>query len=76
MQGLTRRTLYIIESTIMIIKESNLNDYIVQSKTAKTSRMLIFITPEEKEALKSLSCASGLSMTEILRRSLYNTLNS
>jgi len=59
----------------MIIKESNLNDYIVQSKTAKTSRMLIFITPEEKEALKSLSCASGLSMTEILRRSLYNTLN-
>ena len=60
----------------MIIKESNLNDYIVQSKTAKTSRMLIFITPEEKEALKSLSCASGLSMTEILRRSLYNTLNN
>ena len=60
----------------MIIKESNLNDYIVQSKTAKTSRMLIFITPEEKEALKSLSCKSGLSMTEILRRSLYNTLNS
>jgi hypothetical protein len=60
----------------MIIKESNLNDYIVKSKTAKTSRMLIFITPEEKEALKSLSCASGLSMTEILRRSLYNTLNN
>jgi len=60
----------------MIITESNLNDYIVQSKTAKTSRMLIFITPEEKEALKSLSCTSGLSMTEILRRSLYNTLNS
>jgi len=52
----------------MIIKESNLNDYIVQSKTAKTSRMLIFITPEEKEALKSLSCSTGLSMTEILRR--------
>ena len=60
----------------MIIKESNLNDYIVQSQSAKTSRMLIFITPEEKEALKSLSCASGLSMTEILRRSLYNTLNN
>lgn len=60
----------------MIIKESNLNDYIKKSQTAKTSRMLIFITPEEKEALKGLACSSGLSMTEILRRSLYNTLNS
>jgi len=60
----------------MIIKESNLNDYIQKSQTAKTSRMLIFITPEEKEALKSFSCSTGLSMTEILRRSLYNTLNS
>ena len=60
----------------MIIKKSNLNDYIEKSQTAKTSRMLIFITPEEREALKSLSCATGLSMTEILRRSLYNTLNS
>ena len=60
----------------MIVKESNLKDYIQKSQTAKTSRMLIFITPEEKEALKSLSCSSGLSMTEILRRSLYNTLNS
>ena len=59
----------------MIINKNNHNDYIVQSKTAKTSRMLIFIAPEEKEALKSLSCTSGLSMTEILRRSLYNTLN-
>ena len=60
----------------MIIKEKNLNDYIQKSQRAKTSRMLLFITPEEKEALKSLSCTSGLSMTEILRRSLYNTLNS
>ena len=60
----------------MIIKESNLNDYVLKSRTAKTVRMLIFITPEEKEALKSLSCTSGLSMTEILRRSLYNSLNS
>ena len=60
----------------MIIKQSNLKDYILKSRTAKTSRMLIFITPEEKEALKSLSCTSGLSMTEILRRSLYNSLNS
>ena len=59
----------------MIIKESNLNDYIIQSRTAKTSRMLIFITPEEKEALKSLSCTSGLSMTEIIRRAMYNALN-
>ena len=33
----------------MIIKESNLNDYIVQSKTAKTSRTLIFITTEKKK---------------------------
>lgn len=60
----------------MIIKKSNLNDYIQKSQTAKTSRMLIFITPGEREALKNLSCATGLSMTEILRRSLYNTLNS
>ena len=60
----------------MIIKKSNLNDYIEKSQTAKTSRMLIFITPEEREALKSLSYTTGLSMTEILRRSLYNTLNS
>jgi|TARA_B110000914_G_scaffold204975_1_gene199804 hypothetical protein len=59
----------------MIIKESNLNDYILKSRTAKTSRMLIFITPEEKEALKSLSCTSGLSMTEIIRRAMYNALN-
>ena len=59
----------------MIITESNLNDYIQKSQVAKTSRMLIFITPEEKEALKSLSCTSGLSMTEIIRRAMYNTLN-
>lgn len=59
----------------MIITESNLNDYIKKSQTAKTSRMLIFITPEEKEALKSLACSSGLSMTEIIRRSLYNTIH-
>jgi hypothetical protein len=59
----------------MIIKESNLNDYILKSRTAKTSRMLLFITPEEKEALKSLSCTSGLSMTEIIRRAMYNALN-
>ena len=60
----------------MIIKESNLNDYILKSRTAKTSRMLLFITPEEKEALKSLSCTSGLSMTEIIRRAMYNALNA
>ena len=60
----------------MIIKKTNLNDYIEKSQTAKTSRMLIFITPGEREALKSLSYTTGLSMTEILRRSLYNTLNS
>ena len=36
----------------MIIKESNINDYIQKSHTAKTSRMLIFITPKEKEAQK------------------------
>tara|TARA_B110000090_G_scaffold27766_1_gene28674 strand:- start:60 stop:248 length:189 start_codon:yes stop_codon:yes gene_type:complete len=59
----------------MIITESNLNDYIQKSQVAKTSRMLIFITPEEKEALKSLSCTSGLSMTEIIRRAMYNALN-
>lgn len=60
----------------MIIKKSNLKDYLQKSKTVKSSRMLTFITPEEKKALKSLSHSSGLSMTEILRRSLYNTLQS
>ena len=60
----------------MIINESDLNDYIQKSQTAKTSRMLIFITPEEKEALKSLSCTSGLSMTEIIRRAVYNVINT
>ena len=59
----------------MIIKDQHLNDYILKSRTTKTVRMLIFITSEEKEALKSLSCTSGLSMTEIIRRAMYNTLN-
>ena len=60
----------------MIIKENDLKEYTQRSQMAKTVRMLLFITPVEKEALKSLSCTSGLSMTEILRRSLFNTLNS
>ena len=60
----------------MIIKESNQKDYIEKSQVAKTVRMLIFITPEEKEALKSLSCTSGLSMTEIIRRAVYNVINT
>lgn len=60
----------------MIINQNEIKDYILKSQEAKTSRMLVFITPSEKEALKSLSCSSGLSMTEIIRRSLYNTLNS
>lgn len=59
----------------MIISEEKLEDYIKQCRPPKTVRMLIFITPEEKEALKGLACSSGLSMTEILRRSLYNILN-
>ena len=60
----------------MIITESNQKDYIEKSQVAKTVRMLIFITPEEKEALKSLSCTSGLSMTEIIRRAVYNVINT
>ena len=73
---MTTQYLYIIESTTMIITESNQKDYIEKSQVARTVRMLIFITPEEKEALKSLSCASGLSMTEIIRRAVYNVINT
>ena len=60
----------------MIIKDHHLKDYQLISKSPKDSRILLFITREEKEALKSLSCDSGASMNEILRRSLYNSLNS
>ena len=69
------KDLYIIESTTMIIPESKIKDYLEKSLKVQNTRMLIFITEEEKSALKSLSFASGLSMTEIIRRSLYNTLN-
>ena len=59
----------------MIIPESKIKDYLEKSLKVQNTRMLIFITEEEKAALKSLSFSSGLSMTEIIRRSLYNTLN-
>ena len=59
----------------MIVQDERLADFISLSSSPKTVRLLIFITPEEKEALKGLSCSTGLSMTEIIRRSLYNTLN-
>lgn len=60
----------------MIVQEENLSDYTQKSKPPKTVRLLVFITPEEKEGLKGLSCSTRLSMTEIVRRSLYNVLNS
>ena len=59
----------------MIINETNHNDFVQRSLKAKTARGLIFITQDEKDDLKSLSCSSGLSMTEIIRRSLYNTIH-
>ena len=52
----------------MIIKDKHLIDYQLISKSPKDSRILLFITREEKEALKSLSCDSGVSMNEIMRR--------
>lgn len=58
----------------MIIKDENMQGFIKLSEIAKTSRMLIFITPEEKDALKRFSNVTGLSMTEVIRRSIYNTL--
>ena len=59
----------------MIINETNQNDFVQRSLKAKTARVLIFITQDEKDDLKSLSCSSGLSMTEIIRRSIYNTIH-
>lgn len=60
----------------MIVQNERLADFISLSSSPKTVRLLVFITPEEKEGLKGLSCSTGLSMTEIIRRSLYNTLNA
>ena len=58
----------------MIIKDENMQGFIKLSEIAKTSRMLIFITQEEKDALKRFSNVTGLSMTEVIRRSIYSTL--
>ena len=60
----------------MIIKDQHLKDYQLISKSTKDSRILLFITREEKEALKSLSCDSGVSMNEIMRRAMYNAINT
>mgnify|MGYP000064595037 FL=1 len=59
----------------MIINDQHLKDYQLISKSPKDCRILLFITREEKKAIKSLSGDTGMSMNEILRRSLYNTLN-
>ena len=59
----------------MILKKEDLKDYQLISKSTKDCRILLFITRQEKKALKSLSGDTGMSMNEILRRSLYNTLN-
>ena len=59
----------------MIIKDKHLIDYQLISKSPKDSRILLFITREEKAALKNLSCDSGVSMNEIMRRAMYNALN-
>ena len=60
----------------MIIKDHHLKDYQLISKSPKDSRILLFITREEKEALKSLSFSSGVSMNEIMRRAMYNAINT
>lgn len=58
----------------MIIKATHLAQYIEESKPTKDSRILLFITKEEKEKLQKLSQAAGMSMNEIVRRSLFNTI--
>ena len=58
----------------MIIKPHNLTQYIEESKQTKDSRILLFITREEKVKLQKLSQATGMSMNEIVRRSLFNTI--
>ena len=58
----------------MIIKPTHITEYIEESKQTKDSRILLFLTREEKEKLQKLSKSSGMSMNEILRRSLFNTI--
>lgn len=58
----------------MIIKPTHIAQYIEESKHTKDSRILLFITREEKEMLQKHSHSTGMSMNEILRRSLFNTL--
>ena len=58
----------------MIIKATHLAQYIEESKPTKDSRILLFITREEKEKLQKLSQTTGMSMNEIVRRSLFNTI--
>ena len=58
----------------MIIKPHNLTQYIEESKKTKDSRILLFITREEKVKLQKLSQTTGMSMNEIVRRSLFNTI--
>lgn len=58
----------------MIIKQEDLLDYQKTSLPSKDSRIILFITREEKEALKRLSLNTGISMNEIMRRSLFNAL--
>ena len=58
----------------MIIKPTHIAQYIEESKHTKDSRILLFITREEKEMLQKHSYSTGMSMNEILRRSLFNTL--
>lgn len=58
----------------MIIKPTHLAQYIEEGKPTKDSRILLFITREEKEKLQKLSLSTGMSMNEIVRRSLFNTI--
>ena len=65
-------TLY--KDIFMIIKATHLAQYIEESKPTKDSRILLFITREEKAKLQKLSQTTGMSMNEIVRRSLFNTI--
>lgn len=65
-------TLY--KDIFMIIKATHLAQYIEESKPTKDSRILLFITREEKEKLQKISLSTGMSMNEIVRRSLFNTI--
>ena len=73
-EWLSSETCTLYKDIFMIIKATHLTQYIEESKPTKDSRILLFITREEKEKLQKLSQTTGMSMNEIVRRSLFNTI--